>query len=115
MSKQITITDPISEQVYTLEYNRKSILRAIEAGFDPYKMAEGDVESVLMIPVMFNCAFDMHHGIKPEEETDAIYNMIGDKQGLIGALADAFTAPINALTEDPKGAKSKNFKWKKTW
>ena len=115
MSKQLNITDQNTEQVYTLEFNRKSVLRAIHAGFDPYKMADGDIEAALMIPVLFNCAFDMHHGIMPEEDTDAIYEMIADKTELIDALSELFTAPITALTEDPKGAKSKNFKWKKTW
>lgn len=115
MGKQLTITDPNSEQVYTLEYNRKSVLRAIRGGFDPNKLADGDIEAALMIPVLFNCAFDMHHGQMAEKDTDAIYDMIPDKTGLIEALAELFAAPISALTEDPKGAKSKNFKWKKTW
>lgn len=115
MSKQLTITDPNTEQTYTLEFNRKSVLRALNSGFEPTKMAEGDFESVLMIPVLFNCAFDMHHGRMSEEDTDAIYALIPNKEDLIGALAEMFADPINALTEDPKGAKSKNFKWKKTW
>lgn len=115
MSKQLTITDPNTEQVYTLEFNRKSVLRAVKGGFDPDKMSEGDIDAVLMIPFLFNCAFDMHHGIMKEEDTDAIYNMIANKTDLIEALVEIFAAPINALTEDPKGAKSKNFKWKKTW
>lgn len=115
MSKQLKITDPNTEQVYTLEFNRKSVLRAVKAGFDPDKMASGDLEAVLMIPTLFNCAFDMHHGQMKQEDTDAIYDMIANKSDLIGALADIFAAPITALTEDPKGAKSKNFKWKKTW
>ena len=115
MSKQLKITDPISGQEYTLEFNRKSVARAVEAGFDPVNLSEGDIRSALMIPTLFNCAFDMHHGKMDEKETDAIYEMIPDKTGLIEALAELFAEPINALMEDPKGAKSKNFKWKKTW
>jgi hypothetical protein len=113
--KQLNITDPNSEKVYTLEFNRKSVLRAVKAGFDPNKMSEGDIETALMIPMLFNCAFDMHHGKMPEEETDAIYEMIPDKGKLIEALAELFAEPIEAVMSDPKGAKSKNFKWKKTW
>lgn len=115
MSKQLKITDPNTEQVYTLEFNRKSVLRAVKAGFDPNKMSDGDIETALMIPVLFNCAFDMHHGKMDEKDTDAIYEMIPEKTDLIEALAELFAEPISALTEDPKGAKSKNFKWKKTW
>ena len=115
MGKQITITDPNSNQEYTLEFNRKSVLRAVNAGFDPNKMSEGEIDAILMIPLLFNCAFDMHHGKMDERDTDAIYEMIPDKGGLVEALAELFAAPITALTEDPKGAKSKNFKWKKTW
>lgn len=115
MGKQLQITDPNSEKVYTLEFNRKSVLRALKAGVDPNAMASGDIAAALMIPTLFNCAFDMHHKGISEEETDAIYEMIPDKTGLLDALAEVFADPINKLTEDPKGAKSKNFKWKKTW
>ena len=115
MGKQLKITDPISEQEYTLEFNRKSVLRALKAGFDPNKMAEGEIETAMMIPTLFNCAFDMHHGKMDEKETDAIYDMIPDKADMIAALAELFADPIEKLTADPKGAKSKNFKWKKTW
>ena len=115
MGKQLTITDPISNQEYTLEFNRKSALRAMKEGFNPGKMEGGELEAALMIPVLFNCAFDMHHGKMSEEETDAIYEMIANKEDLIGALSELFADPIDKLIEDPKGAKSKNFKWKKTW
>lgn len=115
MSKQLKIKDPISEQEYTLEYNKKSALRALKMGFNPMKLNEDDLETMFMIPTLFNCAFDMHHPGTSEEETDAIYEMVPDKAGLIEALAELFAEPINKLLEDPKGAKSKNFKWKKTW
>lgn len=114
MGKQLIITDPNSNQDYTLEFNRKSALRALKAGFNPNKM-DGELEAALMLPVLFNCAFDMHHGKMSEEETDAIYDMIPNKEDLIGALSEIFADPIDKLVEDPKGAKSKNFKWKKTW
>lgn len=115
MGKSLTITDPNSEQVYTLEFNRRSVQKALDLGVDPDGMARGDLKAALMIPVLFNCAFEMHHKGISEEETDAIYEMIPDKTGLLDALAEAFADPINKLTADPKGAKSKNFKWKKTW
>ena len=115
MGKQLTITDPNSEQVYTLEFNRKTALKALRAGFNPNDMEGGELEAALMIPMLFHYAFEMHHEGIPEEETDAIYDMVPNKEDLIGALAELFADPINKLTEDPKGAKSKNFKWKKTW
>jgi len=115
MSKQLKITDPISNQEYTLEFNRKSALRALHAGFDPMKMTEDSLETMFMLPVLFNCAFDMHHPGMEEKETDAIYEQIPNKEDLIEALGELFAEPINKLIEEPKGAKSKNFKWKKTW
>lgn len=115
MGKQIQLTDPNSEKVYTLEFNRKSAQRALKAGVDPNAMANGDLDAALMIPTLFHCAFDMHHKGIAEEETDAIYEMMPNKADLIDALAEIFADPINKLVEDPKGAKSKNFKWKKTW
>lgn len=115
MSKQLVITDPNTGKDYTLEYNRKSILRALKSGLDPEAMASGGLETILMIPLLFNCAFDMHHGVMDEKETDAIYELIPDKAGLSEALAEMFADPIDALAKEPEGAKSKNFKWKKTW
>ena len=53
--------------------------------------------------------------MKLSKRLQAIYDMVPNKEDLIGALAELFADPINKLTEDPKGAKSKNFKWKKTW
>lgn len=115
MSKQLIITDPNTQKDYTLEFNRASVLRALHAGFDPYKMADGDIEMMMLIPVLFNCAFDMHHGKMSEEDTDAIYKMVPNKNELIEALAELFASPIEVLSAEPDGAKSKNFKWKKTW
>ena len=115
MSKQLKITDPISGQEYTLEFNRASVIRAVDRGFDPAKLEDGNIKTMLMLPELFNCAFDMHHGKMADKETDAIYEMIPNKEELISALAELFAEPINTLLEDPKGAKSKNFKWKKTW
>ena len=115
MSKQLKIKDPNSEQEYTLEFNRKTVREALNDGFDLDKMAEGDYGQMLMFPKLFNRAFEMHHGKMSEEETDAIYELLPNKTDFMGALSELFAEPINSLVEDPKGAKSKNFKWKKTW
>ena len=115
MNKQLIITDPISNQEYTLQYNRDTIAKALNAGLKPDVMEEGGVEAALMVPILFNYAFEMHHPGLEEKEKDAIYNMLPNKSDLIGDLAELFADPIDQLTADPKGAKSKNFKWKKTW
>lgn len=113
MGKQLKLTDPNSNQEYTLEFSRKTAKKALREGFDPN--SEDDLEAIFMIPILFSNAFEMHHPNLSEEEKDAIYEMILDKTGLIEALGELFADPIEKLTADPKGAKSKNFKWKKTW
>ena len=112
MGKQLTLTDPNSGQEYTLEYNRRTAKKALDEGFDP---ETNDVNAIFMIPILFNNAFEMHHPGMDEKEKDAIYEMLPDKDDLIVALGELFADPIEKLTADPKGAKSKNFKWKKTW
>lgn len=112
MGKQLKLTDPNSNQEYILEFNRKTARKALHEGFDP---DASDIEAIFMIPVLFNNAFEMHHPNLSEKEKDAIYEMIPDKTDLIAALGELFADPIEKLTADPKGAKSKNFKWKKTW
>ena len=63
------ITDPDSGREYTLEFNRKSVVKAEQAGLDVNKF---ESSSMTMIPTMFWAAFQMHHPHMTREQTDKI-------------------------------------------
>lgn len=63
------ITDPDESREYTLEFSRKSVARAEQAGLD---MNQLESKSMTMIPLFFWGAFLMHHPHMTREQTDKI-------------------------------------------
>ena len=68
--KPMVIVDPEDGREYTLEFNRKSVVKAEQAGLDINKLGE---KSMMMIPLLFWSAFLMHHPHMTQEQTDKIY------------------------------------------
>lgn len=112
MGKQLTIKDANSDKTYTLEYNRRSIQQMEARGLN---VSEIDAKPATMIPLLIQGAFLMHHKGFTPERVDKIYEAIPDKEGFIECLAEMYAEPLEALIEDPKGAKSKNASWTKSW
>lgn len=73
MSKEritpIVITDPDTGREYTLEYNRKSVVKIEQAGFDINAI---ESKSMTMITLMFWGAFLMHHPHITKDQADHI-------------------------------------------
>ena len=67
--KPMVITDPDEGREYTLEFNRKTVSKAEQAGLDVNQI---DTKSMTMIPLMFWGAFLMHHPHITREQTDRI-------------------------------------------
>lgn len=67
--KPMTISDPETGKEYTLEFNRKSVSKAEQAGLDINSI---ESKSMTMIPLMFWGAFIMHHPYITREQTDKI-------------------------------------------
>lgn len=65
----MTITDPDEGREYTLEFNRKSVVKAERAGLDINQI---DSKSMTMITLLFWAAFQMHHPHMTLEQTDKI-------------------------------------------
>jgi hypothetical protein len=90
------ITDPDSGHEYTLEFSRKSVVRAEQAGLDVQKLESA---SMTMIPLLFWGAFLMHHPHMTREQTDKIlFDGLGglneDEMAYLGKL---YAAPFQTL------------------
>ena len=67
--KPMVITDPDEGREYTLEYSRKTVSKAEQAGLDVNQL---ETKSMTMIPLMFWGAFLMHHPYMTKDQTDKI-------------------------------------------
>lgn len=82
---------------YVLEYNRQSVKTLEGQGF---RLDEITNMPMTMIPMLFHGAFFKNHkGIK-RSLIDEIYDGIGDKTGLIQALAEMYAETLSTLTDD---------------
>lgn len=94
--KPMVITDPDEGKEYTLEYSRKSVVKAEQAGLDVNQL---ESKSMTMIPLLFWGAFLMHHPHMTKEQTDKIlFEGLGglstDEMAYIGKL---YAAPFQTL------------------
>ena len=67
--KPMVITDPDNGREYTLEFSRKSVAKAEQAGLEVNRLESA---SMTMIPILFWGAFLMHHPQMTREQTDKI-------------------------------------------
>lgn len=90
------ITDPDSGREYTLEFNRKSVVKAEQAGLDVNKF---ESSSMTMIPTMFWAAFQMHHPHMTKEQTDKILfdGLGGLSENEMEHLAKLYAEPFQTL------------------
>ena len=94
--KPMVISDPDEGREYTLEYNRKSVTKAENAGLDVNQL---ESKSMTMIPLLFWGAFLMHHPHMAKEQTDRIlFDGLGglseDEMAYLGKL---YAAPFQTL------------------
>ena len=95
------ITDPDEGREYTLEFNRKSVVKTEQAGLNINAL---DSMSMTMIPLLFWGAFQMHHPYMTQEKTDEIlFDKLGglnkDELAQLGQLF-AVTYQTLIATED---------------
>ena len=92
----MVITDPDTGREYTLEYNRKSIVKAEQAGFDINGIGQ---KSMTMIPLMFWGAFLMHHPQMTKEQTDKILfdGLGGLSEDELTYLGKLYAEPLKTL------------------
>ena len=94
--KPMVITDPDEGREYTLEYSRKSVVKAENAGLDVNQL---ESKSMTMIPLLFWGAFLMHHPHMTKEQTDKILfdGLGGLKPEELEHLGKLYAAPFQTL------------------
>ena len=112
MSKQLRFTYPeINGKEYILEYTRRSVEQMERNGF-----VASDVKDKPMttLPALFAGAFLANHKFVRQDLIDEIYSKLGNKQELIGKLAEMYNEPIMALVDEPDAAEG-NVNWTASW
>lgn len=103
--KPIIITDTENDVKYTLTFNRESVKFAEMRGFEI-----GDIESHPMtrIPELFYYSFRANHKNISREKTDKILfdDLKGMPDGMLERLAQLYTAPFNAFSQNEEDAKN---------
>ena len=94
--KPMVITDPDEGREYTLEYSRKSVVKAENAGLDVNQL---EAKSMTMIPLLFWGAFLMHHPHMTKEQTDKILfdGLGGLSEAEMAHLGKLYAAPFQTL------------------
>lgn len=92
----IVITDPDTGHEYTLEYNRKSVVKIEQAGFDINAI---ESKSMTMIPLMFWGAFLMHHPHITKDQADHILfdGLGGLSEEELAHLGKLYAEPLQTL------------------
>lgn len=106
MSKSITITD--KETSYTLEFNRDTVRRMEQSGFN---INEAYDKPMTNIPMLFSGALMLHHPMVSSHVKEELWKKIPDKQGFITALVALYNEPLDTLVEEPD-KKSGEVSWK---
>lgn len=94
--KPMVITDPENGKEYALEFNRKSVSKTEQAGFNINQIEQ---QSMTMIPLMFWGAFQMHHPHMTREQTDKILfdGLGGLNEDELWYLGKLYAAPFESL------------------
>lgn len=118
MAKQITFK--VDDKEYILEFNRKTVKSASEKGLTIERLEKIDdnkADAVELVPLLWCCAFDMHHPSVSENKRLELFEKMSNKKGkdendlgLLGALFELFAEPITTLLEDEG-----NVEWTPSW
>ena len=92
----MVITDPDTGREYTLEYSRKTVARAEQAGLN---INDLESKSMTMIPLLFWGAFLMHHPGMTREQSDKILfdGLGGLNESEMAHLGKLYAAPFQTL------------------
>lgn len=103
------ITIEVNGMMYTLEFNRNSVVSAEKAGFRPDMIAE---QPNTMLPLLFFAAFKKNHPTITREQTDDILfnKMKGMNQSVIERLAQLYAEPTKTLIRSDDYGDEKNVK-----
>ena len=94
--RPMVISDPDTGKEYTLEFSRKTVAKAEQAGLDVNRLESA---SMTMIPLLFWGAFLMHHPHMTKDQTDKILfdGLGGLNENEMAYLGKLYAAPFQTL------------------
>lgn len=100
--KPIVITDNETNEVFTLEFNRESVVFTNNQGFKATELVDNAEE---MIPILFYGAFRKNHKNISRQRTDAILfdKLQGLSKEVLERLIELYTAPRSTLFRENEG------------
>ena len=94
-------------KTYTLEFDRASVLRAEkELGLTMDSLSGRGVSSAFVMETLFHAAMLKHHPAATAGQAAALYRSMTNKQGLLEALANEYTRPIEEMFAEPEEGKA---------
>ena len=108
MSKVLEFT--YNGKDYMLEYTKESVKEMERAGFVASEVLN---KPNTLLPSLFAGAFRAHHRTTSKSIIDEIFDALGDKEDLIGKLAELYQEPLSAMLDEPED--SKKVEWKANW
>ena len=108
MNKQIAFQ--FDGKDYTLEFTRNTVRQMERRGFVADDLS---TKPMSVLPDLFAGAFLANHPQIKRDKIDSIYNYMGDKQRLVAALVEMYTATIDTLLDEPD--EGKNVVWTPNW
>ncbi len=109
MNKQLRFT--YMDKEYVLEYTRKTVEQMEAQGFKAHEINE---RPMTMLPKLFEGAFLANHKYASKTVIGEIFSKMGNRQELIGKLAEMYNEPIASLVEEPKEDEG-NLNWTASW
>lgn len=104
-----SITIKGENKSYILEFNRNSIIRMEDNGFDVSGIEKKPLSTIVKL---IRGAFYMHQPKMTDDEIDEITDQLGGDEDLIKALIEMYMDAVSCLTISKKD-ETKNFKWEK--
>lgn len=109
MAKELNFT--YEGKDYTLGFSKNTIRQMESNGFVVNKIED---IPVTVIPDLFAGAFLLHHKFVKQDVIEAIYKHMPNKPGLLKALGEMYSEPIEALMAEPENPKE-NVSWTVNW
>lgn len=92
--------------VYTMEFNRKTAtILERNFGVNIAKTLAGDV-NITDLPVVFQVSLMMHHPKMKQETAIELFDLMGDRQGLLKVLAELLANTVMTMFEEPEEGKA---------
>jgi hypothetical protein len=95
LASKINLT--YDDNVYTLEFTRRTVAIMENQGFEPEKLIS---KPMSMLPMLFRGAFFANHPNTKHKLIDTIFEKVSNKENLLAQLADMYRDTLYSLWDE---------------